>query len=514
MASSESISNLTPFKDTRFSQPILHYRNIPYATVSKRYEKPQQAPFPKSSLDCTTYGPQCHQIPVDNVHAYFSIPGKDTPAIKYDELKCTNLNVTLPAERTSKPLPVLVWIHGGAIMQAWPSAQHRLGDPGPLVAQATASGKPIILVTVNFRLNIFSFGTGEEGTEVNLMLYDQLAALKWVKEHISKFGGDPNRITVGGESAGAICIHALLTMGAKFQRAVLASGSLFTTPPQKDRDGFGLISLVEGDLQLIEFDKGNTSGNFTDQATMLGAKPETLLQCIRDLQIGRMWFWNELELGSWRDVSKAFGGLDGLMIGDCRDEAFYLKHVFTKISAKQIANCFATEDGHAIAKLYQITPDMSDDAARKAALDFIGDARFNAWPTHITKTLAADSASTKTYQYIYDQGNPWKKDECAHATDLISVFGGYDEDLAEEDRKVGQAVREKYISFVNGEEPWSSKEIYGFGPSGGLAELSDEQVQSRRRTKALETIRELGVGKVSGLWLKLYNSAASTLSDE
>lgn len=398
-------------------------------------------------------------------------------------------------------------------MQAWPSAQHRLGDPGPIVAQATASGKPVILVTVNFRLNIFSFGTGEEGAEVNLMLHDQLAALKWVKEHISKFGGNPDNITVGGESAGAICIHALLAMGAKFQRAILASGSLFTTPPQKDRDGFGLIGLVEGNLQLIEFDKGNTSGNFTDEASMLGAKPEALLQCIRDLQIGRMWFWDEPELRSWQDVTKKFGHLDGLMIGDCRDEALYLKHLFTKISAKEIANCFATADGQIIAEQYQITPKMNDGAARKAALDFMSDARFNAWPTHITKMLSTDNASTKTYQYIYDQANPWKKDECGHATDLISVFGGYDDELGEEDKKVGQGVRQKYIAFVNGEEPWSTGSTYGFGPAGNSGEVSDEQVRSRRRTKALETIREVGVTKVSALWLNLYNVAASSLSD-
>lgn len=75
------------------------------------------------------------------------------------------------------------------MVHAYGNAEQRLGDAGPLVAQSIELGKPIILVTIHYRLNIFSFGNGEG--EVNLAIQDQKAALKWVKKNIDKFGGDP-----------------------------------------------------------------------------------------------------------------------------------------------------------------------------------------------------------------------------------------------------------------------------------------------------------------------------------
>lgn len=180
-------------RDHRFRNTVHHYRGIPYATVSERFAKPKLATnWRENGRNFTEYGAQCPQ-PAFPVEALMMLPsssdGGATP-IHYDEFECCNLNVTSPAKTSESPLPVYVWIHGGGQSVSFPSAQHRLGDSGPLVAQSIDMGKPIILVTVNYRLNIFGF-SDPEGKNMNLDLQDQEMAFRWVQEYIDSFGGDP-----------------------------------------------------------------------------------------------------------------------------------------------------------------------------------------------------------------------------------------------------------------------------------------------------------------------------------
>ena len=133
---------------------------------------------------------------------------------------CLTLDVRTPSI-TSK-LPVLVWIHGGG---------NRAGGPNDIVLSDV--GKQVVIVGVRYRLGIFGFLshpklTSEQGASGNYGLMDQLAALKWVKRNIAKFGGDPNNITIAGESAGSQDVSlALLEPAARplFQKAIMESGT-------------------------------------------------------------------------------------------------------------------------------------------------------------------------------------------------------------------------------------------------------------------------------------------------
>ncbi|KIM93632.1 hypothetical protein OIDMADRAFT_137248 [Oidiodendron maius Zn] len=129
-----------------------------------------------------------------------------------DEFKCLNLNVTCP--RGSKPdsgWPVAVWIHGGGNCVGMGSDPGYNG--GPLVNFSVEKGIPIIVVTINYRLGAFGFLASEELKKDNAEagdhgfgnygLRDQLVAYDWVKKNIEAFGGDSNRITGVGESAGS-----------------------------------------------------------------------------------------------------------------------------------------------------------------------------------------------------------------------------------------------------------------------------------------------------------------------
>lgn len=145
---------------------------------------------------------------------------------------CLFLNVMTPVWPAKQPLAVMLWIHGGA--NEGGTASSALYKDGTLV------GHGIVLVTVNYRLGIFGFfahpalsaesshhGSGNYG------LMDQILALRWVRENIANFGGDPNNITVFGQSAGAVDTGLLMTSGLSkdlFERAIAESGTSFSPP--------------------------------------------------------------------------------------------------------------------------------------------------------------------------------------------------------------------------------------------------------------------------------------------
>ena len=181
-------------RDHRFGGAVHHYRGIPYATISARFAKPSLATEWRQNgqdgQNFRKYGAMCPQ-PAFPFEESFGLPiSPEQTAPTYNEFTCCNLNITCPVTSTSSRCPVYVWIHGGGQSVSFPSAQHRLGDPGVLVAQSIEMKKPIILVTFNYRMNLLGFGD-PEGLNMNLDMQDQITAVRWVKDYIALFGGDP-----------------------------------------------------------------------------------------------------------------------------------------------------------------------------------------------------------------------------------------------------------------------------------------------------------------------------------
>ncbi|KAM5353442.1 hypothetical protein ACJ41O_000092 [Fusarium nematophilum] len=151
--SSASIQGIV---DERFGRSTWHFRGIRYGRIQRRFAKPQ---YPN----------------VDVGHLLRLPRNISTPRIDEDEFKCLNLNISTPADEDVAGkglLPVLVWIH--------------------------ECDRPIIIVTINYRLNIFAFGDGEG--ERNLALQDQQLALEWVSKNIQDFGGDPPLVSCTNDS--------------------------------------------------------------------------------------------------------------------------------------------------------------------------------------------------------------------------------------------------------------------------------------------------------------------------
>ncbi|CAE6447304.1 unnamed protein product [Rhizoctonia solani] len=205
-------------RDVTLNQDI--FQGIPFAQppVGSLRFKPPVAWAPSATLttiNATALGPSCHQ-------------GTSTAAPVSED--CLTLNIRkVSNSSTNALLPVMVWIYGGGFYNG-----DVTGYTGRLLLPKAASlGKPITYVPSNYRLGVFGFPPGQASVNAgaqNLGLKDQRLALEWVHKNIAYFGGDPEKVTIFGESAGAISV-AYQTMynggniGGVFRGAIMQSGS-------------------------------------------------------------------------------------------------------------------------------------------------------------------------------------------------------------------------------------------------------------------------------------------------
>lgn len=195
---------------------VLEFRGIPYAAPvagEARWSMPQPAAPWTGVLPAMHFGGACPQA------ARYGLTERS------DEENCLTLNVSLPTIKAAKR-PVLVYIHGGAFVGGAASL-YRL--------DRLARGMDAVVVSVNYRLGVFGFmapPAGTSGAGHVLGLEDQRLALKWIKANVAAFGGDPENITLAGESAGAasVCMHLEAPEQTKglFHRAIIQSGACAT----------------------------------------------------------------------------------------------------------------------------------------------------------------------------------------------------------------------------------------------------------------------------------------------
>ena len=150
---------------------------------------------------------------------------------------CLFLNIWAPRDEGGDKYPVVLWIHGGGLMDGSSSLAIFNG--------AELAKKGVLLISFNYRLNIFGYLAHPElsaesphGVSGNYGVTDQIQALKWIKRNISAFGGDPDNITIAGQSAGALSVtHLLSSTLAKglFHRAIIQSPYMPAIPKLKQR---------------------------------------------------------------------------------------------------------------------------------------------------------------------------------------------------------------------------------------------------------------------------------------
>lgn len=215
---------------------VISYRGIPYAAPpvgALRWRAPQPAQPWQGVRKADNFGPSCIQN-LDEERKPWTWEFMTHDDISED---CLYLNVWTPAAKSLGRRPVLLFIHGGGFIEG--------SSEVPVYNGEALAKKGLVVVTINYRLGLFGFFSHPELTEEsghnasgNQGLLDQVAALQWVQKNITAFGGDPNTVTIAGQSAGASSVHDLVASPlAKglFQRAVADSGSAFlnTTGPTR-----------------------------------------------------------------------------------------------------------------------------------------------------------------------------------------------------------------------------------------------------------------------------------------
>jgi para-nitrobenzyl esterase len=223
---------------------VLRYLGIPYAAPpvgERRWEPPEPPQSWNGTRPAIEPGARCAQLPAP--------PGTPHATTGSDTEDCLTLDVTVPAGTTADArLPVLVWIHGGGF---------NAGSGSDTDPRRLAGAGPLVVVTLNYRLGIFGFfglpgldGSGSFG------LLDQQAALTWVRRNIAAFGGNPDNVTLAGESAGAdsVCGHLTSPRATGlFRRVIMQSGGCSTAGlVDVIRPGTGLAGDTWKPLPFLE----------------------------------------------------------------------------------------------------------------------------------------------------------------------------------------------------------------------------------------------------------------------
>jgi para-nitrobenzyl esterase len=420
---------------------VNRWRSIPYARAPigpLRFRAPEPAEPWRGVRHCHSFA-NC--APQQRMYTATGL-GKYQPMSE----DCLTLNVVTPETPSEEPLPVMVFIHGGAYI---------LGSSAtPVFDGAALARRGCVYVSVNYRLgalgclDLSSLGTAAQPIESNLFLRDLVMALEWVRDNIAVFGGDPDNVTIFGESAGAQAVVTLLAVPAArglFRQAISESPAAGLTRSQDVAARF-----AERFTTLI-------GARRSDAAHALMAAPPADLVNALDTLIGA----TSVDMHGAFPVGPSFGNdvlpLEPveamrtgqahpvpLIVGTNADEARLFTR-FLKVLPTTEHKIEAMLAGAGAATRDRIIEAYPDYPAPKACLHIGGDFAFTsaAW-----QVADARSATTPTYVYRYDYApRPlrWSGLGATHATELFAVFDSYQTRLgsvltAAGDRKSAQRV--------------------------------------------------------------------------
>jgi para-nitrobenzyl esterase len=258
------------------------FRGIPYAAppVGERRWKPPAPVTPWEGVrPATEFGPRCMQAPIFGDMVFRDEASED----------CLYLNVWTPARSARERLPVMVWIYGGGFQAGSASEPRQDGE--------RLAGKGVVVVSMNYRLGVFGFFShpelteeSEHGASGNYGLMDQTAALRWVRENIARFGGDPANVTIFGESAGSFSVSAQVASPLArglVHKAIGESGAFFSLGIANSRPD---VQLAESERDGAEFVTSIGKASLADLRAM-GA--EELLKAA--VESRRRFFWPNVD---------------------------------------------------------------------------------------------------------------------------------------------------------------------------------------------------------------------------
>ncbi len=312
---------------------------------------------------------------------------------------CLYLNVWTPAISADEKRPVIVWIHGGGFMSGAGSC--------PIYDGEGMARKGVVFVTINYRLGVFGFLAHPELSQEsgqnasgNYAFLDQIAALRWVQKNIAAFGGDPNRVTIAGQSAGAFSVCALVASPqAKglFQRAIAQSGGMFGSEWVK--------TLRSAELDGIRLAEKLNAGSIKDLRKLPAdelLKAAAINSPVVDGYVLPKDVRSIFTEGKQNDVP--------LLAGWNRDEGFMFEQ---PVNAKAYREQARHRYGFMADEFLHAYPGHNDAEALQSQKNLMRDQVF-AWQAHARTKIQAVTGKSKTWLYRFDHMPPGKPELAEH----------------------------------------------------------------------------------------------------
>lgn len=416
------------------------FLGLPYARPpvgALRWRPPQPAMRWKGERAATTFAPACPQRGV-------SMPGEPPPRTSED---CLYLNVWTPARRPSRPLPVVVWIHGGG----WTNGATSL----PLYGGEALAKRGLVVVSIAYRLGALGFlahpdlSREDAGSSGDYGLMDQVAALRWIQSNIAAFGGDPGRVTIAGQSAGAMSVSLLLASpeaAGLFHHAIAQSGGLFE--PLELAPSYGLAQ-AERDGQAYAEKVGARSLaqlRALPVETLTGPDGARLGHPVIGTRILPQAPYDAYRTGRWNHTP--------VLLGYNAEEARSLADL-SGVRADSFAADIARSWGPLPQSLLAAYPHHDDAEAREARAAFERDLRFG-WDMWTWARLQA-RAGAPAYLYRFSHrppfpaGSPQAGWGAAHFAELWYMFGHLDQEpwaWTDDDRRLSATMLDLWANFA------------------------------------------------------------------
>jgi len=401
---------------------VVIFKGIPFAAPpvgELRWKEPQPVAPWKGVRKATEFGARCMQARIFEDMVFRDAgPSED----------CLHLNVWAPKTKTDAKLPVMVWIYGGGFQAGSASEPRQDGEH--------LAHKGVLIVSMNYRLGIFGFFshpglTAESAHHAsgNYGLMDQAAALKWVHENIAAFGGDPNNVTIFGESAGSFAVSALMASPLSkglIHAAIGESGAFFG----KTLSAKPVAESERRDAVFAE------SLGMKSVGQLRGVSAENILEATRSANDNYRFGPNIdgyfMPASAYAIYAKGEQAHVPLLAGWNRDEGSYQEFFKTEqISKENYAAKIRQVFGEAAPEALKLFPGATDDEVKSSAA-LLRTADFIALGTWKWIEMHLQTGEAPVYRYEFDQVPPPSEGHEAeaglayHSAEIEYVFGTLD----------------------------------------------------------------------------------------
>jgi para-nitrobenzyl esterase len=418
---------------------VFIFRGIPYAKPpigEWRWQSPVQLSSIPKTINAQSFKPACMQdeyttVWYKDVAELFGNSRSVFQHVEEVNEDCLYLNIwTNSLDQTSKK-PVMVWVHGGADTGGWSYEPNYLGHH--------LANKDVVVVSINYRLNIFGFFLHPElsGQTGNFGLEDEMMALQWIKDYISFYGGDPDNITYFGESAGGAHVSYLIAAPkAKglFKRGIIQSGAynLFNWTNKKETEKLGQRTQTLLNAENLQAMKNLPAENVLSASATLGHpfRPNIDGELIPDNLV------KLFEEGSFNNVD--------LMIGSNKNEDYmYINGAISENNISELIDQYYPQNKKILLSLL----DLEDP---RLAMDHLTTNQVTLCPSvFIARSLAKNG--NNVYQYHFTRMREGSETILSyHGAEIPYVFNTHDEWLPtnEEDIKLTASMMEYWVEFA------------------------------------------------------------------